>query len=297
MTEMDTDQSGEVDFEEFEEWWTKSAAGEGSSELAKAMADDPSAALQDLLTQYGMKQYDVKYKHKKRQLQVGSMGLQVFDKGKPVENILYASMNGWEDFEDRLTIELKDVKQLVLITDVASEIVDAMNMAAKQLASEQFKVQRSAKKAKQTELRQLFDSIDADGSGLLDKDELAVLATKLGRTLGPAELDSAMTEMAKDQSGEVHFEEFEEWWTKAQSDDRRLVEALRPGPAAHTAVTDAFNGLDKNPDGSVERGDLSAALVKAEALGRLRRGPSVIMPPHIPFVWIVPIGTANVSDE
>ena len=31
--------------------------------------------------------------------------------------------------------------------------------------------------------------------------------------------------------------------------------------------------------------------------GRLRRGHFVIMPPHIPFVWRIPIGTANSSDE
>ena len=31
--------------------------------------------------------------------------------------------------------------------------------------------------------------------------------------------------------------------------------------------------------------------------GRLRRGPSAIMPPHIPCVWRIPTGTANVSDE
>ena len=35
----------------------------------------------------------------------------------------------------------------------------------------------------------------------------------------------------------------------------------------------------------------------AVAKGRLRRGHFVIIPPHIPFVWIIPIGTADVSDE
>ena len=43
---------------------------------------------------------------------------------------------------------------------------------------------------KEEELRQLFDSIDTDGGGTLDREELAVLATKLGQALGPAELET-----------------------------------------------------------------------------------------------------------
>ena len=31
--------------------------------------------------------------------------------------------------------------------------------------------------------------------------------------------------------------------------------------------------------------------------GRLRRGPSVIVPPPFSFIWRIPIGTRNVSDE
>jgi hypothetical protein len=112
------------------------------------MADDPSAALQDLLTQYGMKQYDVKYKNKKRQLQVGSMGLQVFDKGKPMENILYASMNRWEDLEDRLIVVVQGGKELHFSTGASTEIVDAMTTEATKVAKAQVIAQRSAKETK-----------------------------------------------------------------------------------------------------------------------------------------------------
>jgi hypothetical protein len=35
----------------------------------------------------------------------------------------------------------------------------------------------------------------------------------------------------------------------------------------------------------------------ASASARLRRGNFVVIPPHIPFVWRIPIGTANLSDE
>ena len=65
---------------------------------------------------------------------------------------------------------------------------------------------------KEEELRQLFDSIDTDGGGTLDREELAVLATKLGQALGPAELEAAMAEMDADGDGDVDFEEFQEWW-------------------------------------------------------------------------------------
>ena len=115
--------------------------------------------------------------------------------------------------------------------------------AAKQ-ADAAHRAQRSAKKAKQSKLRQLFDSIDADGSGLLDKDELAVLAAKLGRTLGPAELDSAMTEMDTDQSGEVDFEEFEEWWTKSAAGERssELAKAAAAQEAAAARIQAVHRG-------------------------------------------------------
>jgi hypothetical protein len=77
------------------------------------------------------------------------------------------------------------------------------------------------------QLRRLFESIDSDGSGLLDRAEVQLLAEQLGATLSTAEMDEAMREMDEDGSGEVDFEEFAEWFTAAkQATGGKWVNAL-----------------------------------------------------------------------
>eukprot|EP01046_Picozoa_sp_COSAG06_P012099 COSAG06_NODE_699_length_12972_cov_41.323390_3_plen_183_part_00 len=58
--------------------------------------------------------YAVKQGSKKLELQVGSMALQVFKGGKPVENILYKDMLGWAEMSGGggLEIELSDDRVL-----------------------------------------------------------------------------------------------------------------------------------------------------------------------------------------
>lgn len=62
--------------------------------------------------------------------------------------------------------------------------------------------------------REIFAKVDANGDGLLDRSEISALASRLGKTLTPAELDAAMKEMDADNSGEVDIGEFENWWAK-----------------------------------------------------------------------------------
>ena len=62
-------------------------------------------------------------------------------------------------------------------------------------------------------LRDLFLEMDADGSGVLDQEELRVLALKLGTKLRDSDLAAAMAEMDEDGGGSVDFLEFFAWWT------------------------------------------------------------------------------------
>ena len=62
------------------------------------------------------------------------------------------------------------------------------------------------------ELRQVFEDADTDKGGSLDRDEIAELSVKLGKRLTRKELDEAMADMDEDQSNEVDFAEFSEWW-------------------------------------------------------------------------------------
>eukprot|EP01050_Picozoa_sp_SAG11_P007851 SAG11_NODE_666_length_7841_cov_24.388272_5_plen_121_part_00 len=96
--------------------------------------------------------------------------------------------------------------------------------------------------AEKQKLRKLFDSIDTDQSGYLDRAEIAVLAARTGKTMSTRQLvsrndctgralcadaaaaaaaavlsfrsqkDDAMHEMDIDGSGEVDFEEFADWY-------------------------------------------------------------------------------------
>jgi Ca2+-binding EF-hand superfamily protein len=66
------------------------------------------------------------------------------------------------------------------------------------------------------ELRQLFGQIDEDGSGFLDREEVATLSERLGAPLTKVKLDAAMADMDEDGSGEVDFEEFTEWWGRVK---------------------------------------------------------------------------------
>ena len=61
--------------------------------------------------------------------------------------------------------------------------------------------------------KKLFEEMDADKSGFLDKEEVAALYKKArGEKLGKNNLKKAMKEMDSDHSGEVDVEEFEAWW-------------------------------------------------------------------------------------
>lgn len=49
--------------------------------------------------------------------------------------------------------------------------------------------------------RKEFAALDEDGSGSLDKDELAELCVRMGKALAPAEVDALMAELDVDGSG------------------------------------------------------------------------------------------------
>lgn len=66
-------------------------------------------------------------------------------------------------------------------------------------------------------LAELFNKIDTDGSGYLDREEIAQLSEELGKPLSKAELDDAMHSMDADGSGEVDLEEFISWFEEMKA--------------------------------------------------------------------------------
>jgi Ca2+-binding EF-hand superfamily protein len=86
----------------------------------------------------------------------------------------------------------------------------------------------SAEQAQQeTRIVELFERIDADGSGVLDKQEVAALAAELGTKLKGAfksstDLEEAFAEMDPDGDEAVTLDEFRSWWH--QKKDPPVVE-------------------------------------------------------------------------
>mmetsp|Transcript_61515 Transcript_61515/g.180487 ORF Transcript_61515/g.180487 Transcript_61515/m.180487 type:complete len:726 (-) Transcript_61515:60-2237(-) len=62
-------------------------------------------------------------------------------------------------------------------------------------------------------LKQEFDAYDEDRSGYIDVKELKGLLEKLGEELSDEELDQAFKELDSDNSGDIEFFEFVEWFT------------------------------------------------------------------------------------
>ena len=81
---------------------------------------------------------------------------------------------------------------------------------AEQLAQQLMMADRKALKA-------IFDEIDTDGGGSLDRAEVAQLAVTMGALMSEHELDAAMAEMDADGSGDVDFEELTTWFTERKT--------------------------------------------------------------------------------
>ena len=124
----------------------------------------------------------------------------------------------------------------------------------------------------------MFDRYDLDGSGAIDKPELAALCAQLGRDLTPAQLDGVMAKLDTDGNGSVCFDEFMWWWglglsVAALQDETELAklrQVAAEGVARRQQVLDAaptnatilevFGTFDRDGSGTLDVKELSAAL-------------------------------------
>ena len=65
----------------------------------------------------------------------------------------------------------------------------------------------------------VFEEMDLDGSGTLEREEVDLAARKLGQSLSVDELDAGFAAMDADGSGGVDFEEFYKWFEGVQDMD------------------------------------------------------------------------------
>ena len=62
-------------------------------------------------------------------------------------------------------------------------------------------------------IKKIFEQFDLNKNGTIDKNELNNLCKNLGDPLTKAELDCALYELDKNNSGKIEWEEFIEFWS------------------------------------------------------------------------------------
>ena len=75
---------------------------------------------------------------------------------------------------------------------------------------------KSSQSEKELAIERLFNEIDRDNSGTLDRDEIGALAEKLGKQMSDEELDEAMAAMDLDGEGDIDLEEFQAWFSQSE---------------------------------------------------------------------------------
>jgi Ca2+-binding EF-hand superfamily protein len=116
------------------------------------------------------------------------------------------------------------------------------------------------------EVGRLFNELDADDSGSLNKQELGQLARMLGASLSNEDISAAMLEMDPSGDGVVDVIEFSAWWAKQQSGEGG---AGVMGSAVANAKGRLVGGLKGLLSGSkVKKGwaQVRTAVVKKEKL-------------------------------
>ena len=72
----------------------------------------------------------------------------------------------------------------------------------------------------------IWQSVDTDGSGSLDRAEAKTAMEAMGQKMSDQEFQNAMTELDDDGSGEISFDEFIVWWQKQDAEAQQQLIAL-----------------------------------------------------------------------
>ena len=87
----------------------------------------------------------------------------------------------------------------------------------------------SLREATYEDLKDIFDSLDRDGNGFLDRFEIGEAASVLGFPLSSAELSTAFDKMNVSKTGRVTFGEFAEYWNVDSYLKQQLTKELGLG--------------------------------------------------------------------
>ena len=107
--------------------------------------------------------------------------------------------------------------------------------------------------------KRIFEGIDLDRSGELDRTEIRELGAQLGAEMTEEELQSAMDEMDADGNGEVDLDEFLNWWTGARSSQStwaRMIARKERQEKEREWLQDLFDHIDEDGNGTLDLEEL-----------------------------------------
>jgi calmodulin len=125
-------------------------------------------------------------------------------------------------------------------------------------------ISRLEKGTPAAQLRELWSTFDEDGSGTLEREEVAdVIAAAFERTPSHEELDMAMAEMDEDGSGEVDFEEFSVWWNKQRGVLRERARRNMLSGTSDDTLQKLWAEFDEDGSGTLERDEVAGLMAAA----------------------------------
>jgi ribosomal protein L12E/L44/L45/RPP1/RPP2 len=119
------------------------------------------------------------------------------------------------DSQYQASTEAQAAAAIAAAAAAAAAVASASSATTKEAEEAEAKEEEEDDEEEDEELRKLralFDMVDADGSGELDREEVSRLSKDMGAALSDAELDTAMSKMDQDGSGLVDFDEFRSWY-------------------------------------------------------------------------------------
>eukprot|EP01087_Luapelamoeba_hula_P015520 TRINITY_DN464_c0_g1_i1.p1 TRINITY_DN464_c0_g1~~TRINITY_DN464_c0_g1_i1.p1 ORF type:complete len:164 (-),score=38.35 TRINITY_DN464_c0_g1_i1:38-529(-) len=117
--------------------------------------------------------------------------------------------------------------------------------------------------------KRVFNKYDTDKSGSITTKEFKDLAYEMGYFLSPSELDLATSQLDKDGSGSISYEEFRQWWAS----DNRFAK-LQSHDSEQDALYQhlaAFRQADKDHSGSLSRQEFGPVYEKLKAANATRK--------------------------
>lgn len=86
----------------------------------------------------------------------------------------------------------------------------------------------------EVKLRIIWESIDDDSLGYLDKREMMEVMRQMGKTkTSKQRLDRIFRKMDKDEDGTIDYEEFHAWWKKQKKEDRAALALSQDSKCRH----------------------------------------------------------------